>query len=292
MPLNLAMSAMSVAEFVLWVVLGLLFWKKNLHRRFPTMSAYLGLRVGSAPVLLLLLQGQARHWLNDYCFVGYFFVYWAVYIASAVLLFFVCTEVFRAALSSFPGLVKFGVVIFRWAALASIIVSFSTLNFSHRGIFMIPKIAFGLMRSVSVVELCLLGFLCLSMNALQLSPRDIPFGIALGFGTMSSSEFLLTALLPKNGSLIAPVQFVFESLVLTALGTWIVYFILPERARRPVLVPANSTVYRWNEIATALGHTGTQVAVEQQADGFFLSDVERVVDKVLNRTLKSKESES
>ncbi len=42
-----------------------------------------------------------------------------------------------------------------------------------------------LMRSVSVLELCLLAFLCLSMNALRLTVRDLSFGIALGFGMMS-----------------------------------------------------------------------------------------------------------
>ena len=33
------------------------------------------------------------------------------------------------------------------------------------------------MRSVSILELCLLAFLCLSMNALRLSVRDMAFGI-------------------------------------------------------------------------------------------------------------------
>jgi hypothetical protein len=56
------MTVMSVAEFVLWAVLGFLFWRKKLQRRFPAMGAYLALRVGSMPVLLLLLFGQSRHW--------------------------------------------------------------------------------------------------------------------------------------------------------------------------------------------------------------------------------------
>jgi len=34
------------------------------------------------------------------------------------------------------------------------------------------------------------------------------------------------------------------------------------------------------------------VAVQQPANSFFLTDVERVVEKVLNRNLKGKESES
>jgi hypothetical protein len=66
---------------------------------------------------------------------------------------------------------------------------------------------------------------------------------------------------------------------------------LPERMRKPVIMPANSTIYRWNEIASALGH-GTKVAVQQPANGFFLTDVERVVEKVLTRNLQGNESKS
>jgi hypothetical protein len=55
-------------------------------------------------------------------------------------------------------------------------------------------------------------------------------------------------------------------------------------------MPANSTILRWNEIASALGHTGTQVSV-QPAEGFVLTDVERVVEGVLRRNLENRESE-
>jgi hypothetical protein len=57
------------------------------------------------------------------------------------------------------------------------------------------------------------------------------------------------------------------------------------------MVPAHSTILRWNEIATALGHTGTQVAV-QPAEGFALTDVERALEGVLARNLKNRESET
>jgi hypothetical protein len=52
----------------------------------------------------------------------------------------------------------------------------------------------GLMRSVSILELCLLAFLCLSMNALRLSVRDMAFGIALGFGLMSRTTLSWSSL--------------------------------------------------------------------------------------------------
>ena len=286
-----AMSVMSAAEFLLWAVLAFLFWKRGLHLRFRAMGVYLALRVGSMPVLLVLLYGQSQHWFHDYCFMMYFFSYWAVYIVSAILLFFVCIEVFRSALSAFPGLMKLGIVIFRWAALASALVSLSTLSFSHRGILIIPDIAISLMRSVSILELCLLAFLCLSMNALRLSVRDMAFGIALGLGLMSSSDLIVSLFWSYKTSLTAPVQFVSESVILFALGIWVVYCTLPEPARKPVVMPASSTIYRWNEIASALGHTGTQVAVQQPANSFFLTDVESVVEKVLTRNLKKRESE-
>ncbi len=284
-----AMSLMGVAEFALWAVLCFLFWSKKLQRRFPAMGGYLALRVASMPLLLFFFHGQAAHWFHDLCFPIYFYLYWAVYVSSAIFLYFICMEVFRSALSAFPGLMRFGVVIFRWAVLASVIVSFSAVNFSQRTVPLIADVAFRLMRSVSVIELCLLGFLCLSMNALRLSVRDMAFGIALGFGVMSTNDFILASLWSSHTSLTDTLQFVSEAAILATLGMWVIYCALPERARKPIMVPANSTILRWNEIATALGHTGTQVAL-QPAGGFFLSDVEKVVEDALTRNLKSRES--
>lgn len=286
---------MGALEFLFSAALGFIFWKKGLHRRFPTMGSYLALRVVSTPLLSLLLVGQASAapQLHRICEQVYFFLFWTVYILSAVLLFFVCMEVFRSALSSLPGLMRFGIVIFRWAAVVSLIVTFSSLSYSRRVLLSIPGVALSLMRSVSLIEICLLAFLCLCMNALRLSVRDMAFGIALGFGMMSANDFVTISLINRNAGLTTPLQFVYESIILVALGIWIAYASLPEPARRPVLMAANSTIYRWNEIASALGHPGTQVAM-QPANGFFLTDVEKVVEKVLSRsaTMKGRESES
>jgi hypothetical protein len=288
---QLAMSAMSLAEFALWALIGFLFWKKGLYRRFPAMGVYLSLRLVSMPFLLTALYIQAQPWGQSY-FPVYFFSYWAVYLASAVLLFFVSLEVFRSALAALPGLMKIGIVIFRWAILVSVIVTFSSVSFLHRGLLAIPDIVTGLMRSVSVLELCLLAFLCLSMNALRLSVRDLAFGIALGFGVMSTNDFVVISLMTRSPSLTTPLQFAYEGVILFALVIWTAYCALPEVVRKPVVMPASSTIYRWNEIASALGHTGTQVAVPQPANSFFLTDVEKVVEKVLTKNLKSRESES
>lgn len=280
-----AMSLLSVAEFALWAAFGYLFWTRDLHRRFPAMGIYLALRVVSMPVLLVFFYGQTRHWFNGSSFSLYYYAYWIVYLASTVTLFFVCIEVFRSALSAFSGLQRLGTMVFRWIALVSAIIGFSTISFSHREIPIITDIAFRLMRSVSILELCLLAFLCLSMNTLRLSIRDMAFGIALGFGLMSSSDFILASFWSRKTSLTDPVQFVSESVTLVFLGIWIAYAALPEPVRRPLVMPVNSTILRWNEIGSVLGYTGTQVAV-QPAGGFVLTDVERVAERMPIRNLK------
>jgi hypothetical protein len=280
---------MSVAEFLLTAAFTFLFWRKKLNDRFKAMGTYLLLRLISTPLLLVLLFGNdvihSQLWM-----IAYFYGFWAVYIASALILFFVCIEIFRSALAALPGLMKFGVVIFRWVALVSVITTFSSVSFTHRGILVIADIAYGLMRSVSIIELCLLGFLCLFMNALRLSPRDMSFGLSFGFGLMAANDFIHVSLAPRFASMTAPLQFVYEGGILLVLGFWTAYCAVPEPATQPVVMRANSTIYRWNEIASALGHTGTQVAV-QHSNSFFLTDVEKVVDKVLNRNLKGHESE-
>jgi hypothetical protein len=215
-----------------------------------------------------------------------------MYAASAVLLYFICLEVFRSALAAFPAIMKVGIVVFRWAVVVAVIVSLTSVSYADKDFSMIFSICYGLMRSVSVLELCLLAFLCLSMNALRMSVRDMAFGIALGFGIMSTSDFVLSFWSSRLTSANDPVQFLCEALLLAALGIWLVYCFVPEPAPRPVLMPASSAIYRWNEIASALGHTGTKVAVQQPANSFFLSDVERVVEKVLARNMRGRESET
>lgn len=284
---------MNAVEFLLWAVLALLFWSKGLHRRFRAMSHYLALRAISTPVLMFALYEGSQPWGREHhASEIYYFGFFATYIASAVLLFFICIEVFRSALSPFPGITKLAIVIFRWAAVVSVIVSMTSISYAHRGIFLVADISYGLMHSVSVLELCLLAFLCLSMNALRLTVRDVSFGIALGFGLMSTADFVIASWISRVASLTDPLQFVYESLILATLAVWTVYCVVPEPVHKPVLMPASSTIYRWNEIASALGHTGTRVAVQQPANSFFLSDVERVVEKVLARNMKGRESET
>lgn len=295
MPVNLAMSVLTVLECVLWCALGYVFWSKKLNQRYPMMGRYVALHVFGAPVLAVVLQLQA-HAHSQGSMVGfftvYFFLYWGIYLASAVLLLFVCVEMFRSALSGFSGLMRFGSVIFRWAAILCVISCLATISYHRPGFLIITDLAAGLMRAVSLVELGLLAFLCLAMNALQISPKNLCFGVTLGFGILSSSDFIWAMIMPMWTNFQSRGQFVNESITLLVLALWAVYAVVPEPARKPVVLSANSTIYRWNEIASALGTKGTNVVTVPQhaAASFFLTDVEKVVDKVLAKNLTRSES--
>jgi len=293
--LNPAMSLMTAAETLLWAVLALLFWSKGLRRRFPAMGYYLVLRAITGPILLLFLYEQfhARsHALYVFFARSYGFGFMGIYLAAVVLMFFICAEVFRSALAPFPGIARLAILVFRWAAVVSVVITLASISFAPISWHILPDIFYGLTHSVSILLLCVLAFLCLSMNALRLNVRDLAFGIAFGFGVMSSGDLIVASWGSRIASLSDPVEFVYEALILAALAVWTTYSILPEPARKPILVPANSTIYRWNEIASALGHTGTRVVVQQPANGFFLSEVERVVEKALARNMKDRKSET
>jgi hypothetical protein len=272
-------------EFALSVVLCYLFWKSGLQKRFPAMQAYLVLRSVTAPILSLLLVGQGSlhqlpAWAVNGCKVGYFIFYFAAYIASAILLFFVCFEVFRSTLCALQGLALVGTVMFRWTVFACLVLSIATTSFSHKGLMVLSDVSNALMRAVSILELCLLAVLCLSVGAIKLSVRDMSFGIALGLGIMSSNDFIASFLISHYPSMTLLLQTVYQSLVLIVLGIWIAYVLMLEPAYQPAIPKVHASIYRWNEIASYLGKTGTQIATPQPVGDLFLGDEETVVDRV------------
>ena len=290
MSMQYAGSVLDLSEVVLWVIVGVLFWIKGLGKVVPAMAGYLALHVFETP-LDLRMHFEPSVSSELYIAGPFYYAYWLPTIVRAVVVFLICFEVFRSALSPFPGMVKIGVTILRWAVVISLLLTFTSASIPHREIQILPTIADGLMRSVSAVLLSLLVFFCICRKALRLSVRDLSFGIALGLGIMSASNFMYYTMLSAHISLAGPLDVVHQSLSLVSILVWIVYSLLPRTSRSPVVVAVDSTMYRWNEIATALGRPEPSIAIQKPASSFFLNDVEKVVEKVLNRRLKSRESE-
>ncbi len=277
-------------DALLSLVLFAVFFRPSLRKNFPWMFRYLSVRAITGVIVVFLLSGPEIASPTTYDKI-HFVVYWASYLVTAVLLFLSCLDVYKQAMAPLPGLVRMGTTIFRWAALASILVTATTFTSVTVGPDMLVGIGIQLMRCVGTAELCLLAFLLLSMKAIGLSPRSRPFGLALGMGTMAAADCVQSIVATMHVTINPTLDAAFEWVSILALGLWTVYVALPEQVRKPVTLPVNSAIYKWDQIASALGHKGTQVALEP-APSFFLVDVEKVVERAFVRTLKGKESES
>jgi hypothetical protein len=255
------------------------------------MFSYLCVRAVTAVIITFLLKGPLLASAMTYTKI-YFVVYWSSTLISAVLLFLSCLDVYRQAMAPLPGLARMGTTVFTWAAIASIMVTATTFtSITLPGPGTIMKIGLQLLRCAGATELCLLALLLLSMKAIGLSARSRPLGFALGLGLMAAIDCAESIVTMLQVSPTFAVRTAFESSSVITLAVWITYSALPEPARKTVTVPVNSAIYKWDQIASALGHKGTQVAV-QPSPSFFLVDVEKVVERAFVRTLKGKESES
>jgi hypothetical protein len=269
-------------DVLLSVVVCAVFFRPSLRSRFPWMFSYLCVRAIAGLLVEFLFKGPLLASPEAYTKI-YFVVHWAAYAISAVLLFMACLDVYRQALAPLPGLVRLGSTVFRWAAIASLLVTATTFTAVTNGPGMLTKIGIQLMRCVGTAELCLLAFLLLSMKAIQLSPRSRAFGIALGLGVMSAIDCLESSIASLQIGINPVVQTTLEVGGVFSLALWILYAALPEPARKTVTVRADSAIYKWDQIASALGPKGTQV-VMQPSPSFFLVDVEKVVERAFHRT--------
>jgi len=282
---EIRMMCLSAVEGLLWWVTTFLFFKKGHTKDFPAMGGFLLTRSIAAPFLSFFYYGSIYQWLNgDAC--GYYFVlFWLSYLVCSIFVYFICSEIFRAAMANYSGLARMGMIIFRWIAFVAVLVCVSNASLGYSDMPRYYRLGYGVMHAVSILELCLLGFITCSMKALRLSVRDFAFGVSLGFGVLASCDFIAASLVNKYTVETDTFQFVGEFITIGAIIVWGIYSVLPERTLMPAPLPAESTVYRWNEIAAVLGEPTSQVA-QQQPEGFFLSDVERLVDRVIARNME------
>lgn len=254
--------------------------RSKAHKTYPALVGYLalsllfGISFGILPYGPHSINGNVRY-------MWYFWGYWTTYLASAALLLLTIQSIFRQIMAPLPGLSRLGVLAFRWVVCISIIVAIGS-SYMPTAMNSQPLvvIASEIMRCVSIIELCLLAFVTLVVQKLGLSYRSRPFGIALGFGMMASMEFVLSAIGFRHEGAFTVTNIAAQASGVLALALWAYYFAKPEPARLPVLLPISSSLLRWNEVALALGHAGAQTTATP-AHEFFLSDVEKVVEKVL-----------
>jgi hypothetical protein len=272
-------------EPVFLLIAGVCFLKSGSARRLPALGVYFLVRGIALLALEGLLWSGVMPAYGTLRYEAYFYGYWGNYIVAAVTIFFVVQEVFKRVMEPVPGLRRLGLLAFRWICIVSFVLSLGSIvlpatgNTAH---YFICSIGPHLMRCVSILELCLLAFLALSIHTLGRSFRSRLFGIGFGFGVQAAGELVASALIAKYPGMLSPVN-LFEQIITTAvLITWTAYFLVPEPAaeRSLIVLPPSSAMSRWNALAKGIGQT-PEVAMATQPSGFFLQDIEGVVDRVL-----------
>lgn len=231
---------------------------------------------------VMLSEGLLRHLhvINGiHAYEAYFFTYWPCFIVSAVLMLRVMHEMFRHAVRSVPGVQKLGRPVFFWAVMISVILAFAAAM-TPRGLGMALLLSSAqiLMRSESVMALCMLAFLAFTSHTLGISFRSRIFGVIFGFGIMATANLVASAFL-INSSLTSAGQAAVQVVNFLAVVVWAGYFLQPEPARKLVVLPVSSPLMRWNDIAQTLGNPAGQVAVSYPPS--FMTDVVKLVNTVM-----------
>lgn len=273
-------------EPVLWLIAGIAFLKSGSARRYPALGVYFALRGVTSLIESFFIASGHGPAYGTVAYRYYFYLYWVSYLVTAIVIFFVVQEVFKRVMEPVPGLRRLGLLTFRWIAIVSAVVSVGAIampaSTRDAGTYILCEISLHVMRCVSIMELCLLAFLALSIHTLGRSFRSRLFGVGLGFGLQAAAELVSSAMLYKYPAMNSPVQAALQMATTVVLVTWAVYFLVPEPTaeRSMIVLPPTSAMARWNALAKGIGQTPDS-AVAGQPSGFFLQDIEGVVDRVL-----------
>lgn len=259
------------------------FARSKCYPRLPAFGAYLACRFGVCAPLLLLLYGVRLHLVERHlAYAIYYYVYWVGYLVVAGLALLVIREVFSHLMRPLPGLGRYGLMAFRWVTLTSVLISLATALYPmNAGRDPLVAVTSGAMRCASILELCLLAFIMVSMQTLRLSPRSREFGVALGLGIIAAADLFGSALAFGHSTLASLASYGSQIVVTVGVVVWMVYFARPEKETQ--IAEEMSSLQRWNEIADALTYSAPQVLFTASPNNFFLQDVEKAVDRVLEK---------
>jgi hypothetical protein len=286
MSLHIASELMSAVEPVLLAATLCVFAKASGLRRFPAFGAYLICRLAVCASLVGLLYAADFSLIEKHAaYRVSYYAYWLGCLASAGTALLAIHEIFRHIMRTLPGLGRYGLIAFRWVALTSALVALALASAGQERNFLVAATS-GAMRCASVLELCLLVFIVVSMQALSISPRSREFGLALGFGMIAAADLFGSAFSFGHAAIASAgtpmANYAAQGIVNAAAAVWIVYWWRP-LAITVSLPGPSSSLQRWNEIAAALADSAPPQIALSASSGFFLQDVERAVDRVLEK---------
>jgi hypothetical protein len=254
-----------IAELVTCIVALALVWRKRIDLPSPLLLAFIATRaIAEAISIPMLFFHRALGIPVGVAWPVHLFTTWAAFIIQNALFVGVIFQLYRLAMKPFEGLQRMGLVVFRWVALVSVLISLSLAIGPHSSLVGYMSIAAQrVQQGLGILTLCLLLFVCFAIRPLGLTFRSKIFGISLGLGVLSSTNFVEAAWFTASGATtVYSACYIVGALGWVLAGmVWGTYFVLPEPKQRMVLLPTTSPFFLWNRVSEALGDGPGYVAV-------------------------------
>jgi hypothetical protein len=255
--IHTAVLVLWCAQPILQSVVGVILWRRKLHKQFPVFFLFLVVQVALfAAIFPLWFVGSHKM---------YFGMYWLGEAANAVLGFKVIHEIFLDVFRPYHTLKDLGTLLFKWAGivmlLVSVVVAFSNSLDQSPLVHALTT----LQRSVRIVQLGLILFLVLFSRFLGVSKKQISFGISLGFGLFAAVDLLMYAL--NSGGFVR--QGIFNLINMSAYNLAIFVWWGYSLSRMPVRATAANHLQtqRWEQSLADLQHPVTSDSLIPMFEG-------------------------
>jgi hypothetical protein len=257
------------------------------YRGFPAFGAYLVCRLAVCASLVALIYAVRFSLLEKHiAYQIYYYVYWIGYLVGSGFALLAIQEIFKYLTKPLPGLGRFGLVAFRWVTFTSVLIALATAVYPMaQSRNLLVAATSSAMRCMSILELCLLAFIVVSMQTLHLSPRNREFGVALGLGMIAAADLFGSAFAFGHSTLSSFAGYGAQFVVTLGSAVWMIYFMRPAVEAHIFISPASSPLWRSIEVAAALAPSAPQVTLTPSAapTSLFLEDVVTAVDRVLKK---------
>jgi len=231
-------------------------------RRFAFIAAFLAARLLSSTACTVIMRMGGHEIEVHRAYAMYFYTYWVSYTLEAILGFGIIYSLYRLAMAPLPGLQRLGMIMFRWAAGISLAVAMTSALGPHTtGLAFITRLVMQIQQTQSILTLCMLLFVCMTIRPMGISHQSKIFGVCLGLGVLATVDLAESAWLAVVKSMNSNYNVINGIAICITLAIWTTYFALPEPKRRMIILPTTSPFLRWNQISLALGDEPGYVSI-------------------------------
>ena len=236
----------NVAAIALLLVVGVIMFRRHLHRQAPIFFAYVLFDTCGMAVVYGLLHFGNHYW--------WWYGSWAENGICILLGFAVIVEVFNKLFAPYEGIRYFAKVVVFWSAAVLVATGAFSAAFFHHVAFSVPILTVFLVldRSLRIVQLGLILSLFAVSRYLHLRWKNLTFGIALGFGFYALTQLATWTVRIYYGQLVAGTVNVVQGAAYCAtILIWAFYVLQPEVAHIPIVSLPSHELEKWDR---ALSH--------------------------------------